>query len=105
MVNPWEELVQTTIKVILHIFSEFQRDFRGTTRVSIVNSWVELYQSTPKAILHIYAELATLLLSGKSHWNLVDMLSVTLEVVYTNSTHEFTPVFRVHSRNLVGKSP
>ena len=57
-VNPWVELVQSTPKIILHIFSEFQRDFMGTTTVSMVNSWEELYQSTLKTVLHIYADFA-----------------------------------------------
>ena len=57
-VNPWVELVQSTPTIILHIFSEFQRDFMGTITVSMVNSWEELYQSTPKAILHIYTDFA-----------------------------------------------
>ena len=56
--NPWVELVQSTPEIILQIFSEFQRDFMGTTTVSTVNSWEDFYPSTPKAILHIYADLA-----------------------------------------------
>ena len=58
MVNPWLELVQSTPKVKIHVISEFQRDFRGTTRVSMVNSGVEFYQTMPRAILHFYAEFA-----------------------------------------------
>ena len=34
----------------------------------------------------------------------MDMRKVTLEVVYTNSTQEFTPVTRVHPVNPLAKS-
>ena len=34
----------------------------------------------------------------------MDMRSVTLEVVYANSTHEFTPVTQVHLGNPLAKS-
>ena len=52
--NPSVELEQSTPKVKLHIFSEFQKDFGGNTTVSMVNSWLELYQSTR----NIYADFA-----------------------------------------------
>ena len=57
-VNPWVEVEQGTPNVMLHIFSKFEKDFRGTPTLSMVNSWLELYQSTPKAIPHIYADFA-----------------------------------------------
>ena len=54
--NPRLYLIQSTAKVILHIFSEFQGDFSGNKRVIRVNPWVELVQSTTKVILHISTE-------------------------------------------------
>ena len=69
--NPWVELVESTSNVTLRISTGFQRDFPKSKRVIIrVNPWV-------------------VVVPLKSLWN-SEMCSVTLAVIWTNSTHGFT---------------
>ena len=49
-------MVQSTIKVILNISTEFQGHFCGNKRVIRMNPWVEWVQKTTKVILLISTE-------------------------------------------------
>ena len=54
--NLWVELVESTTKAILHIFTEFQGRFSGNQRVIRMNLWVKLVQSATNVILHKFAK-------------------------------------------------
>ena len=58
-------MVQSTIKVILNISTEFQGHFCGNKRVIRINPWVEWVQKTTKVILHISTEFQLHLFTAK----------------------------------------
>ena len=92
------------------VYTNSTHEFTPKTRVHPVNFLAKSAEKCRMAlgVVWYYSNhgftLITLLLSGKSLWTLVDMRSVTFEVVYTNFTHEVTPVTRLHPINTLGKS-
>ena len=76
----------------------FQKNVLGTRRffrnkrVIRVNPWVELVQRTTKVILNISHGfiLQTLSFPKECPWNSLNMCSMTLVLLWTNSIHGFT---------------